>query len=114
MAYTLKKGRANPMRFPIFSIRALVIVTLLFIAGPVAAQETTRERLIGTWWFSASQLADESESSEFGDSVIIVQIRDDGIMTFNFEGGSYQFQMVYGPLGVGGRRVHLHPRSQLG
>ena len=114
MAYTLKKGRANPMRFPIFSIRALVIVTLLFIAGPVAAQETTRERLIGTWWFSASQLADESESSEFGDSVIIVRIRDDGIMTFNFVGGSYQLQMVYARWELEGDEFTYTPVRSLG
>ena len=102
------------MRLHIFSIRALVMVALFFIAGPAAAQETTRERLIGTWWYLASQLADESESSEFGDSVIVVRVRDDGMMTFSFVADSYQLQMLYARWELEGDRLTFTPVRSLG
>ena len=78
------------MRNPIWRIRALVMVTLLFIAGPAAAQETLRERLIGTWW------RPEDESESVG---MVLRFRDDGFMTirkmFSFEGGSSQYETLY-------------------
>ncbi len=98
------------MRLPIFGIRALVIVALLFIAGPAAAQGATRERLIGTWWYPADQSAGASES----DGVIIVRVRDDGIVTFSFAAGSYRFQMVYARWELEGDKFTLTPVRSLG
>ena len=78
------------MRNPIWRIRALVIVALLFITGSAAAQEVTREQLIGTWWSPE----DDSESV-----VVVLQFRDDGFMTgreISFqERGSLQWEFLY-------------------
>ncbi len=113
MAYTIEKGRVDPMRLPIWRIRALVIVALLFIAGSAAAQGVTREQLIGTWWYPANLMPDESESSEaYG--AIIVRIRDDGSMTFSFEADSYQFQMLYARWELEDDRLTFTPVRVLG
>ena len=84
------------MRNPIWRIRALVIVTLLFwqcgesATGP--KQRTLRERLIGTWYSVEEQ--DSSESD-----VMVLQFRDDGFMTLREisfqEGGSLQWESLY-------------------
>ncbi len=85
------------MRNPIWRIRALVMVTLLFwqcgktATGP--EQQTLRERLIGTWW----RQADEPESS--GVDAVVLRFRDDGFMTSRLisfqEGGSQEWEVLY-------------------
>ena len=89
------------MRLPIWRIRALVIATLLFIAGSAAAQGPTREQLIGTWWHPASTelyaLMDLflGESVDIDGDVFVIRFRDDGIVTFSFLGDSYQLDLDY-------------------
>ena len=85
------------MRLPIWRIRALAIVTLLFITGSAAAQGTTREQLIGTWWIPT----DESESVGG-----VWRFRDDGIMTV---------RIMYSPSALGSIQTadNLYARWEL-
>ena len=97
MAYTLRKGRVDPMRLSIWRIRALVVATLLFwqcgesATGP--EQQTLRERLIGTWHVIVEQ--DSSEPDEEPDEVGILRFRDDGTMTLSILQGSFYVQVLY-------------------